>query len=110
MFFYYVNRDAETGSQVSLRSAKSSTTIMVGDDDGQGHDAAELELAAENLEAVLEDDDETAEGEEQTEAPENTEDGEETKDDETKEDDENDTKEDESTDEPQKEKEGGTEE
>eukprot|EP00095_Tigriopus_kingsejongensis_P009771 maker-scaffold1182_size56756-snap-gene-0.9 protein:Tk09771 transcript:maker-scaffold1182_size56756-snap-gene-0.9-mRNA-1 annotation:"PREDICTED: uncharacterized protein LOC100897291" len=43
---------AETGSQLSLRSNKSGTTILV-TDDGQEHDAAELELAADNLEVVL---------------------------------------------------------
>ena len=43
-----------TSSQVSLRSTKSSTTLLVVDD-GTGHDAADLELAADNLEAVLED-------------------------------------------------------
>ena len=40
------------GSQVSVRSTKSSTTLLV-TDDGTGHDQEELEEAADNLEAVL---------------------------------------------------------
>ncbi|XP_059088731.1 glutamic acid-rich protein-like [Tigriopus californicus] len=98
-----LEEDAETGSQVSLRSAKSSTTIMIGDDD-QGHDAAELELAAENLEAVLEDEPELVEGEDIKEQ-ENKEDEPEG-DDEAKEDGEaNDDKEEDDTDEPKKDEE-----
>ena len=44
------------GSQVSVRSTKSSTTLLV-TDDGTGHNPEELEEAADNLEAVLEDPD-----------------------------------------------------
>ena len=51
------------GSQVSVRSTKSSTTLLVTDDGVTGHDPEELEEAADNLEAVL-DDPEAAEGEE----------------------------------------------
>ncbi len=46
MFFLSLSM---TGSQVSLRSTKSSTTILVTDDGAAGHDAAELEEAADNL-------------------------------------------------------------
>ncbi len=42
-----------TGSQVSLRSTKSSTTILVTDDGAVGHDAAELEEAADNLVSAI---------------------------------------------------------
>ena len=43
------------GSQVSVRSTKSSTTLLVTDDGVTGHDPEELEEAADNLEAVLDD-------------------------------------------------------
>ena len=44
------------GSQVSVRSAKSSTTLLLVTDDGvTGHGPEELEEAADNLEAVLDD-------------------------------------------------------
>ena len=84
------------GSQVSVRSTKSSTTLLV-TDDGTGHDPEELEEAADNLEAVLDNDPEAAgvedgggdedeggeEGEEEGEAEEEEEDeGEEEKDEE----------------------------
>ena len=49
------------GSQVSVRSTKSSTTLLVTDDGVTGHNPEELEEAADNLEAVL-DDPEAAEG------------------------------------------------
>ena len=47
--------NASLGSQVSVRSTKSSTTLLV-TDDGTGHDPQELEEAADNLEAVLDND------------------------------------------------------
>ena len=40
-----------SGSQVSLRSNK---TILINDDSSAGHDAEDLEQAAENLGQVLE--------------------------------------------------------
>ena len=43
------------GSQVSVRSTKSSTTLLVTDDGVTGHNPEELEEAADNLEAVLDD-------------------------------------------------------
>ena len=43
------------GSQVSVRSIKSSTTLLVTDDGVTGHNPEELEEAADNLEAVLDD-------------------------------------------------------
>ena len=49
------------GSQVSVRSTKSSTTLLV-TDDGTGHDPEELAEAADNLEAVLEDPDDAGDG------------------------------------------------
>ena len=48
-------------SRVSLRSQKSSTTMLVVDD-GTAHDANDLELAADNLEAQLDEEEEGEEG------------------------------------------------
>ena len=71
------------GSQVSVRSAKSSTTLLLVTDDGvTGHGPEELEEAADNLEAVLDDEPEAAaegegdgEEEEEEDAEGNEEDG-----------------------------------
>ena len=40
---------------MSVRSTKSSTTLLVTDDGVTGHNPEELEEAADNLEAVLDD-------------------------------------------------------
>ena len=76
-------------SHVSLRSQKSSTTMLVVDD-GTAHDACDLELAADNLEAQLDEDEENKEEGEQEEEEEEEEKEEEKKDDEEEEEDKKD--------------------
>ena len=60
--------DSLASSQLSLRSSKSGTTLLAKDDGVVGHDASELELAADNLERALDEEDLEAGGDE--EAPE----------------------------------------